>query len=410
MVRFVWRPRSAWARVAAAAALVALAACGGGGTATPDDAGAPDATSDVQSDAVVTGDGGLLVADFVAEGCERLEQQSADGGSPEADGGVRSGTVCVGHAPLTVTFVPVTSENVESYVWTFGEPNETPRREPTPTHTFLRPGSFDVTLTVGGPAGTLTVKHVPPFVQVLANPTGWPCMESEQCSSGLGCACPHATSGDTACPAAFGEPPSALCTRGCSSDADCGTDSACVTLNVNGSADWREPLCLATCASTTVCPSGLSCRDLPAEQAPGTWVSTCFPEFLGDVGFACLDAAGAPEPWTCVGGLCLELGSFGYCSAACESGGCPAGSTCARVGGAGGHAVCLADCTASCGDDPLLGCEAPDPTGKLGFEIVGVTPPPGATYCAPKRCTGPNDCQGLRCAPLDGASFCQPSP
>ena len=384
-----------------------VAACGGGSTATRDDAGPQDDAGHVQADALVSNDGGLLVADFVAEGCERLEEWSTDGGSPDADGGVVTGTVCIGHAPLTVTFIPVTTENVDSYVWTFGEPNETPVRKETPTHTYVLPGSFEVTLTVGGPAGTLTVKHEPPFVQVLPDPTGWPCDRAEQCSTGLDCSCPHATASDTSCPAAFGV--GALCTRECASDADCGTDSACVDVSI--SAPWRDPLCLATCASTTVCPAGLSCRDLPAKQAPGTWVGACFPAFLGDVGVACLDADGVTEPWTCVGGLCLELGSFGYCSAACEIGGCPEGSACARVGGAGGHSVCLADCdSSSCSGDPLLGCEAPDPTGKLGFELVETTPPPGATYCAPKRCTGPADCQGLRCTLLDGASFCQPSP
>ncbi|MBI5477248.1 MAG: PKD domain-containing protein [Deltaproteobacteria bacterium] len=394
----------------AAVALIALGTTGcGGNNITPadapvvqDDGGAP------QQDAAVTSDGGLLVADFVAQGCERLEEWSVDGGSPDADGGIPSGTVCLGHAPLTLNFIPVASENVESYVWTFGEPNETPLREPTPTHTFVLPGSFDVTLTVGGPAGTLSVKHVPPFVQVLANPTGWPCDQAEQCEGGLQCACPHAESGDPACPAAFGG--RGLCTRGCSGDADCGTDSACIDVNLAAPSPWREPLCLATCASTTVCPTGLACRDLPAKQSPSTWVSACFPEFLGDVGVPCLDADGAAEWWTCVGGVCLELGSFGYCSAACE-GECPEGSACARVGGAGGHSVCLASCDSiACTDDPLLGCEAPDPTGKLGFEIVDSTPTPGATYCAPRRCTGPADCEGLRCTLLDGASFCQPNP
>jgi len=140
-------------------------------------------------------------------------------------------------------------------------------------------------------------------------------------------------------------------------------------------------------------------------------VSACFPAFLGGVGVPCLDADGLPVPTTCLGGLCLEVGTFGYCSAACEVGGCPAGSECAKFGGAGGHSVCLGTCDAlSCSDDPLLGCEAPDAAGRLGFEIVDVTPPPAATYCAPKRCTGPADCQGLRCEPLDGASFCQPNP
>jgi hypothetical protein len=395
----------------AAVALLALGATAcGGNSITPADAPvAQDGGDAPQEDTAVTGDGGLLFADFVAQGCERLEEWSADGGSPDDDGGIRSGTVCVGHAPLTLTFVPVASENVDSYVWTFGEPNETPLRYDTPTHTFVLPGSFDVTLTVGGPAGTLTVKHVPPFVQVLPNPTGWPCDGPEQCESDLQCTCPHAVSTDTSCPAAFGGQGRALCTRGCDKDADCGAGAACADVGL--SASWRDPFCVATCSAGTTCPDGLSCRDLPAGGATGTWFSACFPDFLGDVGVPCLDAGGEPEPWTCLGGVCLELGSFGYCSAACEIGGCPTGSECARVGGAGGHSVCLATCDASsCSDDPLLGCEAPDATGMLGFEIVDTTPPAGATYCAPKRCTGPTDCQGLRCTELDGASFCQPNP
>jgi hypothetical protein len=387
-----------------------VAACGGEPATQNDASVQPQDSGHIQADAAASNDGGLLVADFVAEGCERLEVWGGDGGVPD-DGGA-SGKVCVGHAPLTLTFIPVTTENVDSYVWTFGEPNETPKRDETPTHTYVLPGSFAVTLTVGGPAGTLTVKHEPPFVRVLPDPTGWPCDRSEQCAAGLDCTCPHATASDTSCPAAFGV--GALCTRECASDADCGTDSACVDLDpshLTGDPPWRAPLCLATCASTTVCPTGLSCRSLPAAQGLGTWVSACFPEFLGDVGAPCLDADGQTEPLTCVGGVCLEVGSSGYCSAACDPASCPAGSACAVVGAAGGHSMCLASCeSTACDGDPLLGCEAPDPSGRLGFELVGVSPPAGATYCAPRRCTGPADCQGLRCEELDGASFCQPSP
>jgi hypothetical protein len=395
------------ARILLALVALGVAACGGS-SATPADAPVQqDLGDEPQADAAVTSDGGLLVADFVAQGCERLEEWSLDGGAARDDGGGRGGTVCIGHAPLTLTFVPVASQNVESYVWTFGEPNETPLREDSPTHTFVLPGSFDVTLTVGGPAGTLTVKHVPPFVQVLANPAGWPCDRAEQCESDHQCACPRAAETDTSCPAAFGG--RGLCTRVCDQDTPCGVGAACADVGL--SAAWRPQLCVATCDAATTCPAGLSCRDLPAADGTGAWVSACFPGFLGAVGVPCLDADGQPEPWTCLGGVCLELGSFGYCSAACEIGGCPAGSECARVGGAGGHSVCLASCeTTSCSDDPLLGCEAPDAAGTLGFELVASTPPAGATYCAPRRCATPADCAGLRCADLGGASFCQPNP
>ena len=388
------RPHPAALRAAALAcgalafalAATALVGCGGSITVGQD---APVVQTDggtAQNDAPPSHDGGQLVADFVAQGCEWLEEWSADGGSPDDDGGIRSGTVCIGRAPLTLTFVPLTSENVESYVWTFGEAGETPLRERTPTHTFVLPGSYDVSLTVGGPAGTLSVTHVPPFVQVEANPTGWPCDQSGQCRDGLECACPHEVSSDTACPAAFGG--RGLCTRECTGDADCGPGAVCADLGV--SAAWRGPLCVAACPSTTTCPEGTSCRDLPAKEAAGAWVSACFPAFLGGVGVPCLDADGLPVPTTCLGGLCLEVGTFGYCSAACEVGGCPAGSECAKFGGAGGHSVCLGTCDAlSCSDDPLLGCEAPDAAGRLGFEIVDVTPPPTARGCAASRWTAP---------------------
>jgi hypothetical protein len=446
---------AAVALVCSALALALGAPACGRSTVVTLDAPVPIADGGVRPrDAAPAPDGGALVAAFVAQGCERLEVRplAGDGGLLDgglldaaladaaladgglADGGLADGatsgaddgglldaavaeggdggapavaTVCVGHAPLTLTFVPVTSGAVDSWVWTFGETGETPLRAPTPTHTFTLPGSFDVTLTVGGPAGTLAVHPPLPFVEVLPNPVGAPCDVTAQCAAGYECSCAYAGPFDTDCPAAFGG--RGLCTRSCAKDADCGAGAICVDLG-RGAA-FRPRLCLQPCAASDECAAGLTCRDLAAAVPPGSWTRACFVDFLGDVGAPCRDADGQPVHSACVGGLCLELGAAGYCSAPCEGDSCPTGSACAQLGGSGGHPVCLADCSSvACSGDPLLGCEAPDPTGGLGFEVVAENPPAGATYCAPRRCVAAADCQGLPCVEVDGASFCQPAP
>ncbi|HEY3358726.1 MAG TPA: PKD domain-containing protein [Polyangia bacterium] len=396
-------------RRAALMLAVLAAGCGRSAVVTPD-AGPPPADAAAPPvDAPLAGDAAPgFFADFVAQGCERVEVWTSDGGADHGESA--SGYVCVGHAPLTLTFAPLTSPDVESYVWDFGDvPGAPPAEEATPTHTFVLPGSYDVRLTVGGPAGTAAVHHDPAFVQVLANPVGGACdrelASPGQCEPGLTCSCPTDAADDAACPPALGR---GLCGAPCSAAADCGPDQTCADLSV--SAAWRQPLCLPACDDAGGCPAGLACRRLPAADPAAGWEAACFPAYLGDIGAPCLDASGAPRPEACAGGLCLaELGQSGYCSAECRERPCPAGAACVRLGGATGPAVCLATCTADpCVADPLLACEEPGP-GSLGFAVID-SPPPAGPFCAPRRCTGGADCAGLSCVELGGAGFCQAGP
>ncbi len=52
---------------------------------------------------------------------------------------------CRGAAPLTLSFVPLTSGNVSSFVWDFGD--LTNSSEVQPVHTYVLPGSYDVGIT-----------------------------------------------------------------------------------------------------------------------------------------------------------------------------------------------------------------------------------------------------------------------
>jgi hypothetical protein len=155
-----------------------------------------------------------------------------------------------------------------------------------------------------------------------------------------------------------------------------------------GSADWQRPLCLPACSGDGDCP-GARCRDLLDEE--GGWTRACLPDgLLADDGAPCDDATGTPDPTRCASGSCLALGARGLCAASCDGGGvCPPDGACAGLDGA---KVCLVGCTARpCDADPWLGCEAPDPSGSLGFSVDAATPDP-AGYCAPRRCSVPSDC------------------
>jgi hypothetical protein len=332
----------------------------------------------------------------VAEGCVAIESWVGDAGT----GG---NLVCVGPAPLTLTLVPLTSPDVTSYLWSFGDGSPT-SAAPTPTHTFVLPGGYDVRLIVGSPAGTLAVHHDPPFVQVRPNALGGACDVTAQCAPELICTCPTDDAAATSCPAAFGH---ALCTKECIASDDCGQGSVCIDLGV--SAPWRTPLCLRACAGAGSCRAGFECRQLPTTTVsePG-WATACFPSFLGDLASPCLGPSGEPRPEGCVGGVCLELGALGYCSADCRDRPCPSGTACARLLDGTERMACLATCAeVACEDDPLLACEEPGP-GGLGFEVLDPEAPAGP-YCAPRRCRTAADCRGLACVTVGGEGFCQAS-
>jgi len=342
------------------------------------------------------------------DGPDGSADEGTDGGTMGGgEGGVPDGSpmalVCVGHAPLTLTFVPITSGDVDSYVWSFGETGQPPVREKTPTHTFVLPGTYQVALTVGGPGGTLTVRPEPPFVRVLSLGLGEVCDTDGQCEEGLRCRCP-APEADGTCGAAMGG--RGICTAHCTNDGECGAQGMCADMGV--SASWRSPLCVAACDEDAACPKGLLCRSLPSRDQPGMFVQGCFPRVLGDVGEPCLGFDGEPRPDVCMGGLCLSLGVGGYCSAPCGRDTCPRGSACVRLSGGEADTVCLAACGPSpCDHDPGLACEREDLRGALGFEVVDAASPE-ATYCAPKRCHDEEACDGLRCVAMGEASFCVP--
>jgi hypothetical protein len=407
-------------RVCLAAVLGAALAggCGTSATSAPDAAPHADGPAAAVDAAAPADAAPSLYADYVAQGCERIEQWAPDGGA--GHGEPPSSAVCVGHAPLTLTFAPITSPDVESYLWDFGDAppdgglpppdgdGGSLRTDPTPTHTFVLPGSYDVRLTVAGAAGTLAIHHDPPFVQVLPNPLAGACEPQygdAQCEAGLACSCPADAPGDTSCPPELDR---ALCSSGCGTSADCPVGSACVDLGVTAS--WRQPLCLPVCQDSAGCRPGLRCRSLPAAEPAGPgWAQVCFPAWLGDLAAPCLDASGVPRPEACTGGLCLPLGLEGYCSADCGHRPCPTGAACVRLGGADGPSVCLMTCTATpCTGDPLLGCEGAGAGGDLGFELLDVDPPAGP-YCAPRRCLSSADCGGLPCTDLGGVHYCQPA-
>jgi PKD repeat protein len=60
-------------------------------------------------------------------------------------------TGTTGDAPLTVVFEDLSSGNVTSWQWDFGDGGSS--TQPDPVHTYTVPDTYSVTLTVGGPGG-----------------------------------------------------------------------------------------------------------------------------------------------------------------------------------------------------------------------------------------------------------------
>ncbi|MEK6677416.1 MAG: PKD domain-containing protein [Planctomycetota bacterium] len=64
--------------------------------------------------------------------------------------------VTTGMKPLTVTFADQSSGEVSAWAWDFDSDGTIDSDDPNPTHLFETPGSYTVTLTVGGLEGTDT--------------------------------------------------------------------------------------------------------------------------------------------------------------------------------------------------------------------------------------------------------------
>jgi PKD repeat protein len=312
--------------------------------------------------------------DFLVEGCA-----------------ARTASRCGGEIPLSLVFTALLERTPTSYAWSFGDGGSDTQGSTVSwsSHTYTKAGSYDVSLTIHDAAGTLTEKKSK-FVVVEAVSPGGACSSSEVCASGT-CVCKASSEG---CPAALS---SGLCLETCSSSAACGSGLACVDLSLGAgtpAAPYRRALCLPSCTSDSDCTrAGFSCALAPDGAGGIAWVRACLPAILRAVGEPCRTSTLAVDPSVCLGGLCLDIGASGSCSAACTKGGCPEESGCVRFAG-DGKSVCLPRCTskAPCSSDPFLACEAPGGSGDLGFTALDSVDEAGVLYCAPKRCTRAAEC------------------
>lgn len=358
-------------------ALCAVTACGDDGSSAAVDAATSRDAIVVDANENNDATPSLAWVDFTITGCAG-EMAQAQG--PSADAGVATPT-CSGAAPLTLQFTAVAPSAIVTYRWDFAGLEVT---DATPVHTFALPGTYDVSLTVGGPGGTAMTTKLNIVVAVPAS-VGNRCGQDAQCASGE-CICDN----ETTCAAGltFG-----ICSQTCLGGPTC-SDGVCIDLNPSngtGGEEWQQSLCLATCNDDDDCPASLRCRQFHDDT--GSWTKACFAGgLLGDIGASCQNAGGTPDDTLCTSGTCLNEGARGVCSESCATNTCPQGSACATFNTSPAGSWCVARCdTASvCETDPWLACEPPGNAGSKGFtvdETVG-----GATYCAPKSCTGPSDC------------------
>jgi PKD repeat protein len=342
-------------------------------------------------DAAVEADGGpdggelLTWVDFTVTGCAHFDP---------------SVPVCRATTPARLTFVVLAPAPITDYLWSFGDASES-ATEASPAHDYTLPGSYTVSLTVGGTDGTaMRVREA--FVEVQASPLGGKCRSATDCEPDHECVCRLGTD----CPASLAE---GMCTRTCSDTTACGMAGVCANLKpapVDDPAPWQAAYCLPSCQDDRSCRPGFRCRELKS-KTDASWVKGCFPaDLLVDDGGACEDPAGHVDSTRCASGSCVALGARGLCAGACSDKlPCASGASCATFTGSVGTR-CLARCTgAVCRTDPWLACQAPDKAGDLGFSVAEAT---DATYCAPKRCGVDTECgSDGTCAMLGGASFCQ---
>lgn len=406
-------------RVFLTCAGLAWAACGGGDTALPDAAATPG-DARVIPDATVTQDGGqpLSWVDFSITGCQPAQPPDgapdagpgdqppddaapldagvvvADAGSPDSgaggspDAGMDAGPApCRAHAPATLRFAAVAPAPIDIHVWEFGDDGVAGTA--APAHVYAQPGTYDVRLTVRGPGGTASRTRTR-AVEIAPAALGGACHLDAQCSAGYQCVCGQDTGDGAACPANLA---SGMCSAGCGPAVPCAR-GVCAELAASAPdtpTTWQRSLCLLACAPDDACPLGLTCQDLPAGHGDGDldgdgWVRACFaPGVLRPMGASCVDANGEPDHDLCAGGLCLDSGARGMCTAPCTPGTCPPSAACADLGD---RSVCLARCedaSADCSHDPWLACEPAE-----GFTVDEPASPAG--YCTARRCAGTEAC------------------
>ncbi|HEX4405878.1 MAG TPA: PKD domain-containing protein [Polyangia bacterium] len=128
---------------------------------------------------------------------------------------------CAGPPPLALAFSPVSSASLTRFLWTFGDGSPT-SSERAPTHTYVLPGTYDVSVVGAGAAGSVSRTRAQ-LVVVAPLATGVPCDVDAQCGLGSACLC-----GGGACAPTFAR---GLCTSVCPT-AGCGTGTVCATLDV----------------------------------------------------------------------------------------------------------------------------------------------------------------------------------
>ncbi|HEX3905710.1 MAG TPA: PKD domain-containing protein [Polyangia bacterium] len=300
--------------------------------------------------------------------------------------------VCSGPAPLTVSFAPVGSSALTSFLWTFGDGTPS-SSERAPSHTYALPKSYDVKVTGAGTVGTVSqVRHG--LISVLPLSAGAACDVDSQCSDGLRCACKLGSG----CGPAFSR---GLCSTSCATGF-CGAGAVCAAIALGApfaagdggspapaDAGVTPPVCLASCGGGAACAAGLVCQQLPGGAASALpWVAGCLPIGAAkDFGASCRNADGALEDAACTTGLCADIGALGVCSAACTGGEtCPSGAACATLPGQP-TPLCLPACSPAnpCTGDPSLQCTvATDADAGIDGGLTISAGIVGVAYCAPK--------------------------
>lgn len=347
---------------------------------------------DAAADGVDTDATQPLTLDIGVSGC--APPAAGDACDASADPGAPTGPCCSGPPPLMLSFAPVGSRELTQFLWNFGDgtPATTER---APSHAYLHPGRYEVTL-VGGASTTGMVNPPHPLTVIVQSlGVGALCEVDAQCDDGLACLCAPGRG----CPPTFVR---GICSAPCGA-APCGGNATCAALSVIPSAGGETPpVCLAACQADTDCPAGLVCTTLPAGSsgAAAPWTRACIPlGTLQEVGAPCRNANDALDARACATGLCADIGALGVCSAGCDAGRpCPDPAACVQL--PDGSPRCLLTCVPSDAPgtaidtcttrDPLLACAAAPRAD--GTDDV--------TVCSPKSCSSDDACAPSgRCGP-----------